>query len=136
MKPDNLDQLSDAQLSETFAAEVVGARTIMHPEGALVHVHESIPLGMCNAGDFATSADAVLPWMEKVTFRVEYNPNCPSKYLIRMSGKGRGRIDGLSYYGIGGNAPTKDSLTFGSTFARAACIALIRAKRAGEGGAA
>lgn len=31
----------------------------------------------------------------KVTYRVEHNPNCPSKVRLRLVGRGRATIDGL-----------------------------------------
>lgn len=31
-------------------------------------------------------------WLKTQTYQVEHNPNCPSPFLVRMIGKGRGRI--------------------------------------------
>ena len=77
----DLHQLTDAQLSETFAVEAAGweIRTegmLWHPEqrvariirgSALEDVRRkmSLPMDQCMAPDFATSFDAALPWLEQ-----------------------------------------------------------------------
>lgn len=39
-------------------------------------------------------ADFVPAWLKRKTFRVEYNPNCPSPYLVRLVAKQKYRITG------------------------------------------
>lgn len=48
--------------------------------------------------------------IEKYTFAVRHNPNCPSPFEVRLVGKGRGRI----------NYDDKDIVGFGKTFDEAA----------------
>ena len=55
-------------------------------------------------------------WLLKLTFRVEYSPNCSLPFLVRLVGKGRGMIDGLPYIGD----KTDDALGFGATIEEAA----------------
>jgi alkyl hydroperoxide reductase subunit AhpF len=87
-----LDQLTDRELSEVFAVEVVGNNDEGHP--------------------YATSADAVLPYIED-GFTADRACHLETKpWDVWVSGKGPA---------VRARAPT---------FARAACIALILAKRA------
>ena len=100
---DELDQLSDAALSERFAVEVAG----IWPENYSPELH----------GIFATSADAVLPMLRNYEYvdvsREHEDP--PREWCVVLSVTRESRP---IYFG---QAPT---------FARAACIALLRAKRA------
>ena len=48
--------------------------------------------------------------LEEYTFRVEYSPNCPKPYLIRLVGPGAGGIDGLPV------GQTRDIFAYGMTF--------------------
>ncbi len=59
-----------------------------------------------------------------MTFAVEYNPNCPSPWLVRMPGA-KAVIDHKSYVA---DAPflTEDALGFGRTLAQAATNAITR----------
>ncbi len=57
-----------------------------------------------------TEAWEVPSWLRAQTFQVEHNPNCPSPFLVRMIGKGRGRI----------YADERDALGYGQTLAEAA----------------
>ena len=62
--------------------------------------------------------------LEKLTFAVQHNPNCPSPWLVRLPGKGP--ID-MKHYGdpLGLTKPeTGDILGFGKTFDEAADAAL------------
>lgn len=52
------------------------------------------------------------------THRLEYNPNCPSRYLVRLIRKGSGYLDGLP------EDQTKDVLGYGQTYNEAATKAL------------
>jgi len=51
--------------------------------------------------------------LEDVTFSIHYNPNCPSRYQIRLPGEGVGMLDNLP-----GNT-TSDSLFHGKTLEKA-----------------
>lgn len=83
---DTLDQLTDAELSECFAVTM------------------GVP---CDPDDYATSADAVLPWLEKCR-RWKAQQHEPNVVWVDL------------------DAPTYGDAC-APTFARAACIALIRA---------
>ncbi len=37
---------------------------------------------------------AILEKLGKHTYRLEHSPNCPSQYLVRLVGWGKGKIDG------------------------------------------
>ncbi len=122
---DDLDQLSDAALSEVFAVEVLnwkrGINCDGHPavwppdcEPYTKRKQGKWPHGVSIGATYAVSADAVLPFLEaaglvKAIFS-------KSSALVEVH-------TGLDW--AFGEAPT---------FARAACVALIRAKRAEEGG--
>lgn len=153
---DNLEQLSDSDLSEVFALEVANwqdqyfvikrglyympkacgytsnineagryseeeARKHEYPHGS-----EPVTIRKAAHPDFANDFTAVLPWLERVTFKIEFCPNCPMRYLIRTCGRGA-FIDGLHF------GKSKDNFTYGETFSRSACIALIREKRTKKG---
>ena len=118
---DELDTLTDTQLSEAFAVEVAGWTKNVH-EGCDV-----IPYGYVDWEDaegkthdkyptFATDANAVLPWMERA--------HCLASYLVVAE-------IGLRWT-VGTIVVTKtlDMIEgVAETLPRAACIALIRAKR-------
>lgn len=109
MSTDTLDSLTDAQLSEAFAVEVAGEHPndIKAAKAGDEDWHRECPL------PFATSADAVLPFTETQAYFGAahtcdgWNITVGDKNVFRQN--------------ISVHAPT---------FARAACIALIRAKRA------
>lgn len=126
--PKDPEALSEAELGETFAVEVAGWRArraegyvaayeIVFADGSLSDIkYGSASHAFAVEARFASSADAVLPWL--------------MKYDSWMAQHGIGDVmvstdhdhgDPDGYVGI---APT---------FARAACIALIRAKRAEKG---
>jgi len=48
-----------------------------------------------------------------MTFVLQHNPNCPSPFLVRLVGEGRGMIDLLS------PERTKDRLYYGKTLEEA-----------------
>ncbi len=122
---DNLDQLSDTALSEAFAVEVLNWKRGINCDGRpAVWPPDCAPYtkrkpgkwayGVSIGAAYAVSADAVLPFLEaaglvKVIFS-------KSSALVEVE-------TGLDW--AFGEAPT---------FARAACLALIRAKRAEKGG--
>lgn len=103
MTPNNLDTLSDAELNERFAVEVAGGR--IHDrrdsESVLVEINGEIDW----LPHFSTDANAVLPWLENKYW--ESWPDGDGSRCVEVTGH----------------------LGFAPTFARAACIALIRAKR-------
>ena len=123
MNTDNLHQLDDAELSGLFAEEVariknIFVKALVNPR--IEHYTYSAPTGdnphlRLPVPSFATSADAVLPWLEKHGGWCHvYAPFSVSRgvhYIVLLLNDGKC---------LNGTAPT---------FARAACIALIRAKR-------
>ena len=112
MKP--LNELTDAELSECFAVEVAGWKIPSgctnyrtRPDGVRVFFNtltdnDPVP-------EFSTSADAVLPWLNKS----EWNASSGDDGLFRVT----------VYSG------EKVSTAMDVSFERAACIALIEAKR-------
>lgn len=100
---DELESLSDVQLSIQFAVEVAGMTGIQPNRG--------FPLD-CNGRmlpEYATSADAVMPYLEK-------------QHVDALCLRGSWSVSvGPSRCVVAGHSPT---------FARAACLALIRAHRA------
>ncbi len=120
--PDNLDQQSDAELNTIFAVEV--AALIFKPRASCVpcgvdHEHWESADGVrfdSEEVQFSTDANAVLPWLDKDKERA---------MDIRRVGDG---------WGVSlrpKSTPTAEwQAACAPTFARAATIALIRAKRA------
>jgi len=114
MKP--VSELSDAALSELFAVKVAGwfpaergCKVFYDPEGGHVLPHE-LPA-------FATSSDAVLPWLEGwgdycATFGIDYEKTPVTKVTV-LCAVTRGTHTGKA---IGPNG-----------FPRAACIAHLAA---------
>lgn len=109
---DELEKLSDDQLSEVFAMEVEGMRP--YKDGFW---HSAPPLrSIVQLPSFATSADAVLPFLNGKPYGVVQGVhNCP--------------INKVAVIIYTGSIQT-DHQAIAPTLARAACIALIRAKRA------
>lgn len=116
-----LNELTDAELSECFAVEVAGWRDIVqNPIYKGVYLsgfNDSIgKTESANCGSrwgcpmFSTSADAVLPWLYKRHWEVQQTSSskAPIRVLLDHS-----------------RGPCGEA----TTFARAACIALIEAKR-------
>lgn len=56
----------------------------------------------------------VMKELEKVTYVIEYSPNCPMKYLVRLVAPGTGCIDKLP------PDLTRDALGYGRTLEEAA----------------
>jgi len=56
--------------------------------------------------------------MSRMTYVVEHNPNCPSPFLVRLVGVGKGILDKLP------SRTTRDVLGYGQTFEDAAKEAL------------
>lgn len=105
---DNLDAFSDALLNTAFAVEVAGfddTRFAVHVTGTAEYPISAQAL----PPPFATDANAVLPFLEKRTDMTCYRTSA------------RDWIVKLGVFSPPGKAPS---------FARAACLALIRAARA------
>lgn len=110
----NYDQMTDAELSETFAVKVAGWRKGVHfgwkdSDGTTVWDYDLDDYG---SPHFATSADAVLPRLEKSSELFEMYHDGTLWNFSNEDSKGRMR------YGFA-KAPT---------FPRAVCIAMLRAK--------
>ena len=121
MSADNLAQLTDAALSEVFAVEVGPYSSVWEATNGSGNLHGAISgrAGFETVPPFAASADAVLPYFQGIRANVWTSGICFEVDIVRVE------PDGEESW-ITGAAPT---------FARAACIALIRAKRAEKGSA-
>ena len=114
---DKLEQLTDAELSEVFAVEVGG--WTKEPRGrpwneVMCLIDEK---GKINNPQYATDANAVLPWLEK-----HANENGSVEMRFRFG------FWRASLYEMENFLP--ECSMEETTFPRAACIALIHAKRA------
>lgn len=128
---DDLDAKTDSELSELFAVEVAGwVKKIAMPPfedqpgiDTLVWFDESGAWVNDDQGDwdkpkFATDANVVLPWLEKFSaWTLEY---------IKAHTVMSYRVNVMASL----NAAEPSGYAFSPVFARAAVIALIRAKRA------
>lgn len=105
---------------------VCGQKKIAYDQAGKAKEEQSVPKVL---------RQSVPDWLLQKTFRIEYNPGCLSPFLVRLVGKGRGRIDGLPYMGIGKGIQrteteelmavdhpkfTQDALGFGKTLMVAA----------------
>ena len=117
---DELESLTDGQLSEVFAVEFAGFTRIETTQcGVVWKDAEGAVAQLRHIHRFATSADAVLPFLQKapapsLSFAPALGTWCVSITVIS------GRY-------------TREFLGYDTTLARAACIALIRAARAQKG---
>jgi len=121
---DELDTKTDGELSGVFAVGVAGWRDDTELPNVFWRTKrkggEGLTLERKKGFDkFATDANAVMPWLGK--FGDAAASFCPED-------KGRW------YVGITGFGGEFCECAFASTFARAACVALIRAARARKGG--
>jgi hypothetical protein len=111
---DELDNMGDAELSAVFAREVAGwiqeKGFMRSPDFVTYVINKSESFTR-----FATDANAVLPWLNKQGWAAAFLPKCVTPFTVCTGGQWRS-IDGCA-----------------DSFARAACLALIRAKRAGKG---
>lgn len=73
---------------------------------------------------------SVSDWLEKETFRVEHNPNCPSAYLVRLCLRGAIYGDDRDAVGCG---KTLREAAGRARIQRDAIRAIERAKLAGVG---
>lgn len=69
-------------------------------------------------------------WLERETFQVEHNPNCPSPYKVRLVQYERGRIHGTEDDAIG-YGKTLGEAAERARIQRDAVKALAIARRAG-----
>ena len=116
---DELDKLTDAELSELFAVEVAGWKV---EREQFIDYWFDADGDDCNNPTFATDANAVLPWLEK------FKEDCVKIQLVKNS---IWRFTLFKPHVGFGSGNTKCISTCKSiSFPRAACIALIRAKRA------
>ncbi len=134
---DGLDAKSDSELSVLFAHEIVGFKWIGNPDSRTSHlVRPDFKYNAANwitsqspterfkkqvtsaVPDVCTDANAVLPWLEKLL----------SWRITGASGAGVGWIVEVDFTPVSENA-AMHSLGRAPTFARAAVIALLRAKR-------
>ncbi|WP_175857908.1 hypothetical protein [Burkholderia anthina] len=63
-------------------------------------------------------------WLLGETFALQYSPNCPSRFLVRLVGRQRARIDLKPYCTAPEDQLTHDALGFGKSLAEAAEKAL------------
>lgn len=111
----NLNELSDAELSAVFAVEVAGWAINCRNTACWVpkeNVNAIVTMASCFIGEekFATSMDAVLPYLEKHDYFID-------KDMVVISGEAGADYD--NYF-----------TSRGSSVSRNACIALILAARA------
>jgi hypothetical protein len=64
------------------------------------------------------SGETVPEWLLQLTFCIEYSPNCNMRWLVRLVGYGRGKIDRKSL------GETKDACGCANTIEEAAAKAL------------
>lgn len=106
MNTDTLDQATDAELNELFSHEVAG-----WIKSVVTNKPDGHPW-MKSPPIFATDANAVLPWLEKCgPWKADQSP--PDGVWVS--------VDRPAF-----------AQAYADTFARAACLALIRARRAGK----
>lgn len=89
---------------------------------------EELAENACQLRDLLNETDAdetlfekhgVPNWLARETFAIQHNPNCPSRYLVRLPGFLSGGIDMKSYYREPPEG-TKDALGFGNSIVEAA----------------
>lgn len=118
---DDLDQKSDAELNKIFAEEVAGwvnvrpyIRTRTHDGLRILKGHPDRQSTERRVPDFATDANAVLPWLEKWRYSDIYWNRITMLWQVRLQ--------------------NGDHEASASTLARAAAIALIRGERGNRRG--
>lgn len=126
---DPLDSMPDDVLGETFAVELLKWKRIDSTQcGVIWKDREGAVVSVRHVHRFAKSADAILPFLEKVAFRFEAGKALGCQYGVVICGTGN-----FTEWRVGGW-----HRAIQPTFARAAAIALIRharAERAQKGGA-
>lgn len=129
---DNLDQLSDAELSETFAVDMCQTLKRETPRDGGLRAYSVVGTGAWREireegawgwpedfVDYAMSADAVMPWLEKSAEMV-----CISRYT------GWDELDWAVLLWENDENGALVAQGESPSLARAACLALIRAHRA------
>lgn len=125
---DDLDHKTDEELNELFAVEVAGWTYRTFPDGALPHVKHwqdavQNTVSLHTQGAFCASADAVLPYLDAFMWVARNTLDCGrfAEHLSVPAENGLHSVkvitDGIEHVGVA------------STFARAAVLALIRAKK-------
>lgn len=132
---DDLDQKTDAELNEIFAVEVAGLRKVPAEDYGADGFWEKVPHpralvsgGRFTLPFFSTDANAVLPYIHE--FGLQKFPGGEPYYFEAKSPicREQGWMLRLMFAHHDGDIVSEQ--TEAPTFARAACIALIRAKRA------
>jgi hypothetical protein len=113
---DDLNNMSDDNISKIFAVEVAGWAIHCRNTGCWVPREKADKIAdnvLCFVGeeDFATSMDAVLPYLEKHAFRIERLCQ-PDEYCVYIELPAGTYVKGCD-----------------SRLSKAACIALIMAAR-------
>jgi hypothetical protein len=118
---DQLDRKTDDEISGIFAKEAAGWKHYrnMHGESVLADSLDSALMGMDGPPIFAIDANAMLPWLEK--YRYFDLIKRDDDFMISI------------YLDVNKNFIITGATGMAKTFARAACIALIRAKRSEKG---
>lgn len=127
---DDLDSKTDRELDELFATTVAGWGIVPTENGQLYgYKNNAISYDVAAMPpqaipEFTTSADDVLPWLENHRWKAPCEETTVT--IFRDSGKWTVILPAASWNdsGFSGTAPT---------FAKAACLALLRAKRAEKG---
>lgn len=118
MTPDSLESLSDQALNEVFAREVAQLvpstmSTKTPPDPALDGVIDSLGVFHYGIPPFTTSSDSVLPYLEKTEgWQAHFDQGEMREYTVEVYGP----------YEIAES----------TSFARSACLALIKAHRAAK----
>jgi len=128
MNADNLDTLTDDQLSDVFALEVAGWIFNSSQYGIIWTNRDSRSEGL-DLPNFSTDSNAVLPWLEK-------HAGCEIQRVHQLNGgivAPQLPLHWRAQLFLGLDHEKDDepiyAIAVAPTFARAACIALIRAKR-------
>ena len=141
MNTDNLYQLDDADLSGLFAEKVarlksICIKAIVNPR--IEHYTYSAPTKdnpylRLPIPSFATSADAVLPWLEKLAEDTGTKMGGEPEVFRFFSPAYKEDTWLCQRVWLHHDGSIVEDDVHAPTFARAACIALIRAKRATGG---
>jgi hypothetical protein len=109
---DQLDQMTDAQLSEAVAVECAGWTQLPPVNSGGDWWQDSTGQIAIDGPDFAIDANAVLPLLGLIHWwHISF---ADGKYIMELDT---------------GNNDKIETVSLAPTFARAACIALLRAKR-------
>jgi hypothetical protein len=115
---DELDRKTDDEISDIFAREVAGWK-FTNEDDFNKGLSNGEGFDLVEKADFATNANAVLPWLEKYKYFDLTKRDCD--FMISI------------YLDVNKNLIITNATGVEKTFARAACITLIRAKRSEKG---